>query len=97
VFDSFGSDQNGGHCEYDATAGNGNNVMITVGSQAMIGPGAGDPVPDVGDEAKTINGVLWFRKGDVYFMISEVKNRHDGSPLPGTLFVPLAKIALSNL
>ncbi|NEA30851.1 DUF3558 family protein [Streptomyces sp. SID13031] len=101
VFDSFGAEPDkGGHCEFDATAGNGNNVMITVGPEELIRPSigeGGEPVAELGDEARAANGILFFRKGDVEFLITEVKNRHDGSLLPGTLFVPLAKIALGNL
>jgi hypothetical protein len=86
-------------CNYSAVADNGNNIQLSVGSDAILKPSigeAGKPIADLGDEARGANGIIYFRKGDKSFLITEVKNRDDESQLDPAAFVPLAKAALAK-
>jgi hypothetical protein len=87
-------------CSYDAQADDNNNIRLSVGTDASL-QGAigqfGDPIPDLGDEARGANGILYFRKGETSFLITMVKNRDDESQLSPTLFVPLAQEALTKV
>ncbi|MGW6276018.1 hypothetical protein [Kribbella sp. NPDC055071] len=87
-------------CSYDATADDNNNIQLSVGSDAILKQSigqAGNPIPDLGDEARGANGILYFRKGETAFLITMVKNRDDESQLSPTLFVPLAQEALTKV
>ncbi|WP_405058363.1 hypothetical protein OG474_37285 [Kribbella sp. NBC_01505] len=86
-------------CNYSAVADNGNNIQLSVGSEAIIRPSIGEggkPIADLGDEARGANGIIYFRKGDKSFLITEVKNRHDESQLDPATFIPLAQQALTK-
>lgn len=90
----------GSNCYFEAEANPKVSLTVVDGSKEVLTStllgNRGTPVPDLGDEALSADGILFFRKGKVSFAITGTVAT-GANTAPGTTFIPVAKAALAKL